>query len=90
MDLDRKFQDASSCHSVKISSLEVNRKYPITHAERIVTKFGTTVMMSTRDTPFYTMKVFMPKRYGSAFSDVYMEDVTLKSVIRFQLQRNKR
>jgi hypothetical protein len=40
MDLERKFQDITSGNTVKISSLEVDRKYPITRAERIVTKFG--------------------------------------------------
>jgi hypothetical protein len=63
MDLDRKFQDATSYHSVKISSLEVDRKYPITPAERIVTK------------------VFMPKRYGSTFSDVDIEDINTEKVL---------
>jgi len=38
----KKFKVASPCHSVKISSLELGRKYSITHAERIVTKFGLT------------------------------------------------
>jgi hypothetical protein len=26
------------------------------------------------DAPFHTVKVFMPKRYGSAFSDAYIKD----------------
>jgi len=72
-----------------VSSFEVDRKYPITHAKRIVTKFGPTVLMSIRDTPFYTVKVFMPKRYGSVFSDADVEDYKhWKSVITFYLQRN--
>jgi len=75
MGLDRKFQDATSCHSVKRSSLEVDCKYPITRAERSVTKFGPTVLMSIRDVPLHTVKVFMPKHYGSAFSDADVEDI---------------
>jgi hypothetical protein len=78
MDLDRKFQDVSSCHSVKISSLEVDCKYPITHTESIVTKFGPTVLLSIRYISFRTVKVFMPKRYGSVFSDADIEDINIE------------
>jgi hypothetical protein len=80
MDLVRKFQDATSCHSVKISSLEVDRKYSITRAERIITKFGPNVLKSIRNAPFDTVKVFMSKRYGSDFSDVDVEDINTEKV----------
>jgi hypothetical protein len=80
MDLDRKFQDVTSGNSVKISSLEVDRKYPITSAQRIVTKFGPTVLLSIRDTPFHTVKAFMPKRYGSVFSDADIQDINNEKV----------
>jgi hypothetical protein len=80
MDFDRKFQDATSCQSVKISSLEVDRKYPITRAERIVTKFVLTVLLSITDTSFHTVKVFMPKRYGSVSSDADIEDINTEKV----------
>jgi hypothetical protein len=79
--LDRKFQDVTSCQSVKTSSLEVDRKYPITRAEMNVTKFGPTVLLSTRDTSFHTLKVFMPKRYGSVFSDADIEDINTEKVL---------
>jgi hypothetical protein len=77
MDLDRKFEDVTS---VKISSLEVDRKYLITHAERIVTKFRPTVLLNIMDTPFHTVKVFMPKRYGSVFSDSDIENINTEKV----------
>jgi hypothetical protein len=80
MDLDRKFQDVSFCHSAKISSLEVDRKYPITRAERIVTKFGPTVLLSIRSTSFNTVKVFIHKRCGSVFSDADIEDINIEKV----------
>jgi putative transposon-encoded protein len=80
MDLGRKFQDATSCHSVKMSSLKVDRKYPITFTEKTVTKFGSTVLISIRDTSFHTVKVFIPKRYGSAFSDAEIEDINTEKL----------
>jgi hypothetical protein len=78
MELEWKFQDATSCRSVKIISLEVDRKYPITHAVRIVTKFGPTVLMSITDEPFDTVKVFMTKRNCSAFWDTDIDINTAK------------
>ena len=58
----------------------MNRKYPINHAERFVTKFGPTVLMSIRDAPFHVMKVFVPKRYGSTFSVADIEDINTVNV----------
>lgn len=45
MDLKTKFQAATSCNSVRISALEVERKYPIIRAERVETKFGQSVLL---------------------------------------------
>jgi hypothetical protein len=73
--LAKKFQDATSCSSVNISSLEADQKYPITRAERMVMKLWPTVLMSITDESDRTVKVFMPKRYGSAFSNVDIEDI---------------
>jgi hypothetical protein len=38
--------------------------------------------MSIRDAPFHTVKVFMPELYGSAFSDVNIEDI---NTVKFNL-----
>jgi hypothetical protein len=67
MDLDRKFQDVTSGNAVKINLLVVDRKYPVTHAESIVTKFGPAALLRIRNTPFDTVKAFMTKRYGPVF-----------------------
>jgi len=69
MDLTKNIQEVTSCNTIKINSLEVDRKYPIVRAERIVTKFGPTILLSIRDSPFNVIKVFMPKRYSSVFTD---------------------
>ena len=51
MDLKTKFQAETSCNSVKISALEVERKYPIIRAERIETKFRISVLFNILDSP---------------------------------------
>jgi len=50
---------------IQIGSMEADRKYPIFHAERAVTKFGKTVLLSFRDWLFKIVKVFLPKRWSS-------------------------
>jgi len=65
----RKFKEATSCHVIKINSLESDRKFPIVHAERSITKFGLTVLLSVKYSPFNLVEVFMPKCYSSAFAD---------------------
>jgi len=48
MELTEKFQEGTSCNTIKINMMEVDRKYPVIKAERIVTKFGPTILLSIR------------------------------------------
>jgi hypothetical protein len=68
---------------MKLSSLQVDRKYPITHAERIGTRFGPAVVVAIRDTPDRILKVFMPRRFYSAFTDQDFEDVNSANVMLY-------
>jgi hypothetical protein len=81
MELSRKIQELDSCYSMKLSSLQVDRKYPITHAEWIGTRFGPAVVVAIRDTPDRILKVFMPRRFYSAFTDKYIEDINSANVM---------
>jgi hypothetical protein len=49
MELDRKFQIATSCRSVSLGSLEHNQEYPIVHAESINTRYGQGVLLAILD-----------------------------------------
>jgi hypothetical protein len=72
MDLAKKFDDATasaSCTSINISSLILNRPYPIVRAKRVTTKFGSTVVLSLRDADEELIQIFLPKRYASVVSD---------------------
>ena len=80
MELSRKSQELDSCYSMKLSSLQFDRKYPITHAERIGTRFGPAVVLTIRDAPDRILKVFMPRRFYSAFTDQDMEDINSANV----------
>jgi nicotinamidase-related amidase len=83
MELSRKIQELDSCYSMKLSSLQVDRKYPITHAERIGTRFGPAVVVAIRDAPDRILKVLMPRRFYSAFTDQDFEDINSANVMLY-------
>jgi len=43
MELAKKFDEVTSCHSVNLRYLEMNTKCPIVRAKRICSKYGPTV-----------------------------------------------
>jgi len=65
---------------MKLSSLQVDRKYPITHAESVATRFGPAIVLAIRDTPDRILKVFMPRRFYSAISDEDLEEINQTKV----------
>jgi hypothetical protein len=80
MDLSRRIQELDSCYSMKLSSLQVDRKYPITYAERIATRFGPAIVLAVRDTPERVPKVLMPRRFYAAFTDRDLNDINSANV----------
>jgi hypothetical protein len=59
-----------SCDITHISSLELDRKYPIERADRVTTRFGETILLSFRDVATDRLcKVFLPQRYTAVFKD---------------------
>ena len=72
MDLAKKFEDATastSSASVNISTLILNRPYPIVRARRITTRFGFKVLLYIRDRDEQLVQIFLPRRYASVVSD---------------------
>jgi hypothetical protein len=63
-----------------IGSLQVEKKYPIPLAERIGTRFGSTILLSLQDPSMRIFKVFIPRRYCSSFSDTNIEEINLGKV----------
>jgi len=60
----------TSCQQTKITSLKIDTPYPIERAERVQTKYGEAILLTLRAESQHTFdKVFLPRRYGSLFSD---------------------
>jgi hypothetical protein len=73
MEVAEKFLEATTCRSVSVGSLEVDRKYPVISARCSDTKYVATVLMTIRGSPSHTIKVFLPKHYGAVITDANLE-----------------
>ena len=80
MDLAKKFEDYTASASVNISTLILNRPYPIVRARRITTRFGSTVLLYIRHTDEQLVQIFLPRRYASVVSDEDMAKINSKSI----------
>jgi len=80
MDLAKRFEEATSYISVNLSSLEVNKLYPIVRAKRITTKYRPTVLLSIRDYEASMVQIFLPKRYCAVISDDDFDKINSNAV----------
>jgi hypothetical protein len=69
MSMAKKLLEASACHRVKIDSLDTEKPYPITHAQRVVTGFGYKILLTIRESEFVLKKLFLPRRYSDVITD---------------------
>jgi len=77
MDIAAKFQQTNLSKTVSITSLDIDTPYNILRAEKTVTKFGPTVILTLTQSQTaaaaaaaaITEKVFLPKRYSTLFTD---------------------
>jgi len=83
MEVAKKFENATvsaSSASVTISTLVLNTLYPIVRAKRITTKFGSTVLLSIRDSDEQLVQIFFPKRLASVVSDEDIAKINSRSI----------
>jgi hypothetical protein len=60
--------------------MEVEKKYPIEHAERVYTRYGETVLLSLRDPQTLLIKTFLPKRYAAHFTEDDIKSINTEKV----------
>jgi len=69
MDLAKRFEEATATASVNISSVILNRPYPIVNAKRINTKYGPTVLFPIPEVNEMIVDIFLPKHYTNVVKD---------------------
>jgi hypothetical protein len=81
MDLAQKFETASVTDVLIIDSLDVGLQYPIVLAAKVKTRFGPSIVLTLRDDEeSKVLKVFLPSRYYSLFSDVDIDVINSQTV----------
>jgi hypothetical protein len=75
MDLSRKFVELDACHYLSVGSLQTDRKYSILRAERMGTRYGPRIVLTLVDSPDRLLRVFLPRRYYSLFTDEEITDI---------------
>jgi hypothetical protein len=73
-----------------ISSLEVNRKYPIERADSFTTRFGETMLLNIRNIATDQLcKVFLPQRYRAVFKDDDVQSINDGFVVCYLISKGK-
>jgi hypothetical protein len=68
MALARRFEEVSTCHTIKIGSLDTDWSYPITRPERVGMRYGPAVLLPIRES-YFSVKMFLPRRYCEVVTD---------------------
>jgi hypothetical protein len=80
MELVQKFKESVATQTVRINTLDINRKYEIVRAERVTTIDGLSVLLYFKDyDPCNTVKAFMSKRYTNMFTDEDVHAINTRS-----------
>jgi hypothetical protein len=80
MELVQKFREGVVTQIIRINKLDVDRKYEMLRAERMVTKYGPSVLLSYKGDPCKVVKAFMPKGYISVFTDEDINAINTRKV----------
>jgi hypothetical protein len=63
-----------------MSILNIEKSYPFLYAEHLETKYGTSVLLTIRESTDNVIKVFLRRRYSVVFTEDYLIDINEKTV----------
>jgi hypothetical protein len=75
MDLSATFRSVATGNIVHLNTLKIDKRFPITYAQRHGTQYGPTDLLTLRVEAHNNVKVFMPKRYAEVFRDTDLETI---------------
>ena len=59
MDLSAKVHAVATCNIVRVNTLEIDKQFQVTHAQRLVTQNGPTVLLTLRVEADNNVKLFL-------------------------------
>jgi len=89
MDLVKRFEEATAYAIVNISSLEIDKLYPIVNAKRVTTKYGPTVLLSIRESEARIVQLFLPKIYCAVMDKINTKAVSPYLVYKVLCETSK-
>ena len=75
MTISTQFRSIASGSIVRLNSLEIDTRYPVTYARLLVTQYGPTVLLTLQTGENQNVTVFMPNRYAELFTDIDIEEI---------------
>ena len=63
---------------IKVNELVVGKRYPISKARRLDTKYGESILITVLEFGENPVSVFLPKRYTGVFTDDDIERINSK------------
>ena len=69
MSLTQKFRDAFAGGAVNVTAPRIGTRYPVINCDRVGTKYGDAVRLTLREEDDNTVRIFLPRHYGSAMSE---------------------
>ena len=81
MDFAQRVALCASGTTVRVDRLEVDRRYPILRAEKIISCSGTMVLLTLRENVYSFILVFLPTKYNEAFTLKDVADINNKVVM---------
>jgi len=72
MALSTRFQSGTV---ICLNSLEINTPYPMTHAERILTEWGWTILVTLQTEEDHNVRYFMPLSFAEVFTDTIVDEI---------------
>ena len=75
MELSAHFQAIASGTIVRLDKLDINRRYPVTYARRLLTQYGPTVLLTLQTEAEQNVKILLPKRYAGLYTENDIEEI---------------
>jgi len=90
MNLSQQFHLVASGQVVQLRTLDINKPYPVLYARRLITQYGSSVLVTLQSEEGINVKIYLPKRYSDVFEDSDIEDINTGRKLYKLIYRGRR